>query len=531
MAQIQIDPAVYGRLDMSKLTVWGFDRIMDTNGLFDPQLAELTPDISPEVWSKWNRLGLFPSDYDFSVSARAQALKIAFIGGMTASALFADEPNFEQVASCDASGNRFAFTPSDAPAFYRGSLASPLYRQYLIGIAEIQIDGGVDGLFFDELDASYNGANWTGNGGFDAANIADFGGYLCAKYPGLTAEQWNSRFGVTAADQLDCTLAADQRGRGFKYRDYLARHGWTAAPLSLSNPLASEWGQNNTGGRPNPTQNSFVQTYPTLVYWQDIVLTLRTYARQRQGKEILITSNGIYPFADYQMAGMLAGYNDGPGGTQVNWVPVTSDGRFDGTVSWQPAFRLLKQRSLLVAGQAVPVSVYQDGSIGFPEPSRYWGMTEPDREDYMRMFAAEAYSNGIYPSLMLFDWTTPTADTVGIMPFFKQLAAFYKSHETLYHAATDLSAAASVPVAHVTANLAALPDGRTVLHLVNHNYSRGFQPQNYLVVTFPVPRQPTTVTLVSPDNSQDTAAAFTYSGGQVQVTIPQLVSYVAVVAE
>jgi hypothetical protein len=131
---------------------------------------------------------------------------------------------------------------------------------------------------------------------------------------------------------------------------------------------------------------------------------------------------------------------------------------------------------------------------------------------------------------MLFDWTTPTAEAVGIMPFFKQLAAFYKSHETLYHAATDLSAAASVPAAHVTANLAALPDGRTVLHLVNHNYSRGFQPQNHLVVTFPVPRQPTTVTLVSPD-SQDTAAAFTYSGGQVQVTIPQLVSYVAVVAE
>ena len=119
VAQIQIDPAVYGRFDTSKLTVWGFDRIMDTNGPFDPQLAELVPDISPEVWSKWNRLGLLPGDYDFSVPARAQALKIAFIGGMTASALFEDEPNFEQVASCDASGNRFVFAPSDAPAFYR----------------------------------------------------------------------------------------------------------------------------------------------------------------------------------------------------------------------------------------------------------------------------------------------------------------------------------------------------------------------------------------------------------------------------
>jgi hypothetical protein len=70
-----------------------------------------------------------------------------------------------------------------------------------------------------------------------------------------------------------------------------------------------------------------------------------------------------------------------------------------------------------------------------------------------------------------------------------------------------------------------------VLHLVNHNYSLGFQPQNYLVVTFPVPQQPSSVTLVSPDFSHDTAAAFTYSGGQVQVTVPQLVSYVAVVVE
>jgi len=32
--------------------------------------------------------------------------------------------------------------------FYRASLASPAYRQYIIGIGEIQIDGGVDGLFF-----------------------------------------------------------------------------------------------------------------------------------------------------------------------------------------------------------------------------------------------------------------------------------------------------------------------------------------------------------------------------------------------
>src|ERR1019366_8284156 len=341
VAQIQIDPAVYGRLDMSKLTVWGFDRIMDTNGLFDPQHAELAPDISPEVWSKWHRLGLFPSDYDFSVSARAQALKIAFIGGMTASALFADEPNFEQVASCDVSGNRLAFTPSDAPAFYRGSLASPLYRQYLIGIAEIQIDGGVDGLFFDELDASYNGANWTGNGGFDAANIADFGGYLCAKYPGLTAEQWTARFGIVAADGLDCSLSADQRGRGFDYRGYMARLGVQYDPMNARNPLAAEWGW-GANTRVDLSSGSFTTTYANLVYWQSIVLRLRNYARQKYGREIYITANAIFPFVDFQMPNMYEYNSDAPDGSTEDYLPLTG-GHFDGTRSWQPALRKFRQ--------------------------------------------------------------------------------------------------------------------------------------------------------------------------------------------
>jgi hypothetical protein len=36
------------------------------------------------------------------------------------------------------------------------------------------------------------------------------------------------------------------------------------------------------------------------------------------------------------------------------------------------------------------------------------------------------------------------------------------------------------------------------------------------------------VTLASPDFLRDQPVAFTYAGGQVQLTIPQLVSYVAI---
>ena len=71
--------------------------------------------------------------------------------------------------------------------------------------------------------ATYNGATYDGNEGFYDANIADFGGYLCAKYPGLTADQWTAKFGIVAADRLNCSLSADERGRGFDYRGYMAR--------------------------------------------------------------------------------------------------------------------------------------------------------------------------------------------------------------------------------------------------------------------------------------------------------------------
>ena len=71
-------------------------------------------------------------------------------------------------------------------------MASQAYRQYIIGIGEIQIDGGVDGIFFDEVSGSYEGATYNGNEGFDDADVADFGGFLCAKYPNLTAAQFET---------------------------------------------------------------------------------------------------------------------------------------------------------------------------------------------------------------------------------------------------------------------------------------------------------------------------------------------------
>jgi hypothetical protein len=162
----------------------------------------------------------------------------------------------------------------------------------------------------------------------------------------------------------------------------------------------------------------------------------------------------------------------------------------------------------------------------------YYQLPLQDRQDYMRSFTGESYSNGILFSLPLRTSITgdPSADDLNMMGLFRQLRDFYKGHAALYHGGTDTGEQAAVAAPNVMHNLAGLLDGSRVMHLVNHNYAGGFVTQTKVAVSFPMPQQPSSVTLASPDIPSDQTAAFTYAGGQVQVTVPQLLSYVAVLA-
>jgi hypothetical protein len=531
-SQIQIDPATYGTHDPSGLTVFGFsEESMDLPA--DPQVLEMKPNIVPRAWQRWDIYGTQSSDYNWNYPAQAQADGITFIGGSTATVLFQDEfpvsAQFNAVVSCNAQGQPVVHAPLN---FYRGSVASPTYRQYIIGIGELQIDGGVNGLFFDEVDESYEGATYgNGNEGFDDADVADFGGFLCAKHPNLSASDWQTQFGVTAADKLNCSLSADQRGRTFDYRGYLARNGWQTDPLNSSNPLAAEWGS-ILGGHPESQSGTFTGTYISLVYWQDIVLTLRNYARQKYGREVYITANGVFPFVDFQMNGLWDGNPDGPGGTSADYCPLSPDGHLDGTQSLLQAFLSIKQRSARIDGRVVPVAAFIDWPTGVM--TRYLSLPSSEQQDYWRMYVPEALAATVYLNMHLLDSIgDPTAQQLGLMPLFEQTAAFYESpaHSALYHNTQDLTGTVTVSVPNISTNLTQLSDGRTVAHLINHNYSQGFQEQDAVVAAFPLTKAPVSVTLVSPDYAQDMQASFTYVGGQVHVTIPRLVSYLAVVAQ
>jgi hypothetical protein len=531
--QITIDPAVYGTGSTYGWTVFGFSQEANLDGPGDPQVFQMLPNVVPRAWAKWDTNGTHASDYNFGYPAQAEADGIVFIGGTTATVLFPDEfpspAQFNSIVSCNAQGQPVGRTGPQT--YYRGSIASTAYRNYIIAIAELQIDGGANGVFFDEVGGTYDGATYNNNEGFDDANVADFGGFLCAKYPNLTAVQWQSQFGVTVADNLNCSAAAAQAGRTFNYRGYLARNGWDTDPLTTANPLAAEWGTIDTG-HPLPQNGTFTNTYLSLVYWQDIVVTLRNYARQKYAKEIYITSNGVFPFVDFQSNGLYDGNTNGPGGTSQEYCPLTAAGNLDGTQSLMAAFLNIKQASAAVAGPNVLVSAFIDWPTG--PMTNYLSLPASQQQDYWRMYLPEAYAVGIRLNMHLLDTIgDPTATQQGLMPFFDQTTAFYQlpAHSALYENAQNLSGTVTVSVPHVSWNLTGLSDGRTVAHLINHNYAAGFQTQSGVVVSFPVVSAPSTVTLVSPDASGDTSTPFTYANGQVQVTVPQLVAYVALVAK
>jgi hypothetical protein len=262
--QIAIDPGVYGKRETSGLTVFGFSQ-QDQNLPADPQVLAMSPNIVPRAWARWDRGGVQPSDYNFVYPKQAQAASIAFIAGTTATALFRDEfpaaSTFNAVVSCDATGQPVFHS---AMKFYRGSLASPAYRQYLIGIGEMQIDGGVDGLFFDEVDFSYQGATSgnedNGDEGFDDANIADFGGFLCGKYPNYSPADWQSKYGITrptisivrslpprAAERS--TIAATWRATDGRHRLSIDRIRWRQSGERSLEAIRSH----RTGHSPEPT--------------------------------------------------------------------------------------------------------------------------------------------------------------------------------------------------------------------------------------------------------------------------------------
>jgi hypothetical protein len=524
-------PDAAAPVPLDDVTVYAFSQTGDNET--DPQVITLAPDMSIRTFSRWDTYGTRAGDYDFSYVASAHAAGVKFIGGTTSTVLFEDEfPNAQfpsttylDLAARDATG-AVVIHPSSPKNYHRGSLANPIYRDYLIGIGEIQIDGGVDGLFFDELNQDYQGASYDGNEGFDAYHLADFNAYLLWRFPGA---DYASMFGMTADNTLKASVPAGDLTNNFNYQKYLASQGWGATPFASGNPLAAIWGQ-TVGNRPAPGANDFVDNAEPYRYWGQIAATLRAYAQQKYGRSIYLTSNGVWPLVDFQGVGLYEYNQDGDGNTEAEYVPVTpgsttTAAHLDGTVNLQRPFLNLKARSAALAPGA-PVVLFIDWPTNFM--SYYLNMPTSEQEDYWRIYAAEAYANGIYFAFFLLDTVgDPTATELGLMPLFQSLTAFYRAHAGLYHGVTASAAAAATSL--TTPVMIAVSDQaqprRRLVHLVNHDYGGALVEHDGVTVTIPLPSAPTSVTLASPDATVDTTLTPTYANGVVTVTVPSLVAY------
>jgi fibronectin type III domain protein len=521
--------ATAGRIRPANFTVFAFSQ-SDVHQE-DPQVYELDPDVTIRAIGKWSTSGDEAADYNFGQIGRYHANGVTFMGSGTASVIFPqDFPStaiFDDMSTRDADGNP---VPHDEFGFpipaRRGNIFNPAYRDYLLGWAKIQIDGGVDGINLDEVNAGFSGGlkyGFNGNEGFDDYAIADFNRYLLDKYPAFTAADWKSRFGMTDDNLIRRDVPPDDLARNFNYRTYLQAHGWNLNPLIAGNPLAVEWGR-VTANRMYADDMSFTATYLRR-YWKEMVDELRTYARRTAHREILISSNGLLPYVDFNSVGMYPFNPDEqtPDFRGADYVPVV-DGHLNGAKSLQANYRFLRDTSHEIAGD-VPVAVF----IDWPNDmmTNYLNLPLSEKQDYWQIFGAEAYANGIFPAFHLRDTVgSPTAEQQGMLGFFQTYSQFYKDHRSLYRANEYATQPVRVGQSNVSASLLVQRGtGTRTLHLVNHNYDRGIIPQDGFRVEVDLPACPRRVTMVSPDFAGSAVPASSCRHGHLTLTVDQLDYY------
>lgn len=497
----------------------------------DPQVYQLVPDVTIRAIGKWSTNGDEAADYNFAQIGRYHDKGITFMGSGTASIIFphdfATTEIFDDMSTRDADNSP---VPHDEFGFpdpaRRGNMFNPKYRQYLLGWAKIQIDGGVDGINFDEVNAGFSGGlkyGFNGNEGFDDYAIADFNRYLLAKYPAFTAADWKSRFGMTDDNLVRGDVPPDDLARNFNYRTYLQAHGWNLNPLTADNPLAGEWGR-VTANRMYADDMSFTVTYLRR-YWKEMVDELRAYAKNTARRQILISSNGLLPYVDFNSVGMYPWNPDEqtPDFRGADYVPVV-DGHLNGAKSLQANYRYLKDKSGQIAGD-VPVAVF----IDWPNDmmTNYLNLPLSEKKDYWQIFGAEAYANGLFPAFHLKDTVGgPTAEQSGMLGFFQTYSQFYKDHRSLYRDNNHGTEAVRVGVSNVSASLLVQRgSGARTLHLVNHNYNQGIVPQTGLSVEVDLPSCPRRVAMISPDFAGSKVPASSCRHGKLKVTVDRLDYY------
>jgi hypothetical protein len=252
---------------------------------------------------------------------------------------------------------------------------------------------------------------------------------------------------------------------------------------------------------------------------------MRAYARRTAHRKILISSNGLFPYVDFNSVGLYPWNPDEqtPDYRGADYVPVV-DGHLNGAKSLQANYRYLKEMNKRIAGD-VPVTVF----IDWPNDmmTAYLNLPVEEKRDYWRIFGAEAYANGLFPAFHLKDTVGgATAEQSGVLDFFVGHTRFFRKHAALFRDNDPAPQAVTVGTPGVAASLLVQRGtGARTLHLVNHNYDRAIIAQSGVQVSVDLPACPRRVTLVSPDLPGTQKPAWTCRDGALTVRVDRLDHY------
>jgi hypothetical protein len=364
-----------------------------------PILQRIRPELVCRGWFKW--AGARDYRADEWILRRCHQLGIRVQGGVTVAAIYPDENGIteEQFLDYATRDPRGELVP--VSGWYHVALHNPALREYIKGFVRAQIDAGVDGIWFDEIEGIYG---WV-HEGYDAHTIRAFTDYLVGKY--VNEMGWaedDPRFltelGVDLA-QFGPTI------RDFDYREWLLAsrapdggllsddpwQGPWDEPWLSANPLYREWGH---AWRPDPRSQATFQGRAVLEFWREFVDDAREYARRTTGRDLVITcnENGTpRPWVDFQQP------HDGA-------LPqVTPEGDLDTTYRCLP---WVEERVRLAAEVTPDAPVVQ--FVDWPgESDRLVSLPQAQIATFLHTYVPEAYAGGALFALPVKGYTYEAA--------------------------------------------------------------------------------------------------------------------------
>jgi len=280
--------------------------------------------------------------------------------------------------------------------WHQGCLNNPEYREYVKSIARAVIDGGADGIHYDE---SYGKYFWMKPlPCFCDHCCAQFREYLRTKH---SAAVLKARFGIEDIG-------------GLNYREYLAARGLGEHPWD--SPLHDEWW--------------LFQLDTTTRYEKEIVEDSKAYAASKYGRELVTNANqyhietlcpviaaesAIYDNVNIGTGWQIEYRSESPAGSRLRLPP---------DISFVPMYRMAH-----AVTPDKPVSMFLD----IQEPPAHFSALPADQQGrLLEWLCAEAYAAHCYQALhyRFSLWEGPREE-------LRRIGRFFAEHHDRYYAHTE----------------------------------------------------------------------------------------------